>query len=550
METDIQGSLTWNGSVDGKGLEDCIIGTFCCGGNRGNMNVMPLTAEEDDRKIGNVVDYVFPEGLTITEKIVGGCNNANYDYKGKAFHEGGYLLGIAHSIYPFINLTIRNRFQPKEKDGAYVGGSVYGGCFKSGTIRGDVTINMQTDMLAGKEKKKLEKSNELLIKDSEYSSLNVYGAGYGMESYVYGNTEIVFGDDVKCSDPKMDGGKFLPCGVSANFVYGGGQQGNVIGVTNVDILNGHVFRAVTGGSYSGYVFGSTQVKVGYPTYYHVNSDHYVSGRYVLNRTDQKNLLLENNNGTETSPTIKQNIYLLTDELVSQGTYEDIVAIDNGNGKRKEITEANKDYYFTKVTPEKPSVGWDNVHINIDEAVYGGGYSIAQGSSVLANNTTVLKFTDKYNADKAYTTDEDLEELKGLPGGSTAGFGGNTLILIGDNKDHEHITISRQEMKEVTLPEGTDLYGYYYKHYDNDEAVAYEQGRALYLAMRRLQRPAWMVNYKGEGHFVMKPAAQKDWTIRMMQFFDYYLKGTKEPRWMKEGIHLRDRGYDQKYDLVK
>ena len=34
VETDIQGSLTWNGSVDGKGLEDCIIGTFCCGGMR------------------------------------------------------------------------------------------------------------------------------------------------------------------------------------------------------------------------------------------------------------------------------------------------------------------------------------------------------------------------------------------------------------------------------------------------------------------------------------------------------------------------------------
>lgn len=481
VETDIQGSLTWNGSVDGKGLEDCIIGTFCCGGNRGNMNVMPMTAEEDDRKIGNVVDYTFPEGLTITEKIVGGCNNANYDYKGKAFHEGGYLLGIAHSIYPFINLNIRNRFLPKEKDGAYVGGCVYGGCFKSGTIRGDVTINMQTDMLSGKEKAKLEKANSLLTKDAEYSALNVYGAGYGMESYVYGNTEISFGDDVKCSDPKMDGGNFLPCGVSANFVYGGGQQGNVIGVTNVDILNGHVFRAVTGGSYSGYVFGSTQVKVGYPTYYHVNSDHYVSGRYVLNRTDQKNLHLENNNGTETSPTIKQNIYLLTDELVSQGTYDDIVAIDNG--KRDTITEANKDYYFTKVTPKEPSVGWDNVHINIDEAVYGGGYSIAQGSSVLANNTTVLKFTDKYNADKAYTTDEDLEELKGLPGGSTAGFGGNTLIVIGDNKDHEHITISRQEMKEVTLPEGTDLYGYYYKHYDNDEAVANDVYTYRYISLQ-------------------------------------------------------------------
>ena len=67
---------------------------------------------------------------------------------------------------------------------------------------------------------------------------------------------------------------------------------------------------------------------------------------------------------------------------------------------------------------------------------------------------------------------------------------------------------------------------------------------------RLQRPAWLLNYKGEGHFVLGRGAQKDWTIRMMQFFDYYLKGTKEPRWMKEGIHLRERGIDQKYDLLK
>ena len=88
------------------------------------------------------------------------------------------------------------------------------------------------------------------------------------------------------------------------------------------------------------------------------------------------------------------------------------------------------------------------------------------------------------------------------------------------------------------------------HNDHDEAVAYEQGRALYLAMRRLQKPAWMCNYKGQGHFVLKTPQQRDWTIRQTQFFDYYLKGAKMPRWMKEGIHLKERGYDQKYDLVK
>lgn len=457
VEMNIQGTLEWD-----KNLKNCTIGSFYCGGNRGNMNIYP-------NKTGNVVDYEFPEELTITSKIVGGCNNANYDYKGQVTHEGGYLLGTAHSEEPFIKLTIKNKFKPTIiNNEAYQGGCVYGGCFKTGMVRGDVTIDLQSDMLAGKDKAKLEKSNDYLASNPEYSSLNVYGAGYGMESYVYGNTNIIMGNGAKCSEPKTtEDGKFLPCGVngatgvSANFIYGGGQQGNVIGLTNVDILNGHVFRSVTGGSYSGYVYGSTQVKVGYPSYYKVHKN----GKYILNRTDKKNIGLMNDDGNEKTPTIKQEIYLLASELISQGVYDDIVEIDNG--KRVEITENNKENYFTPVAAKEPSVGWDNVNINIDEAIYGGGYSLAQGTSVLANNTTVLKLTKEFNVDKAFeSSSEHLEELKDLPGGTTAGFGGNTLILVGDSKKSEHITISQQDMKVIELPDSTDLYGYYYKHYDD------------------------------------------------------------------------------------
>lgn len=451
VEMNIQGTLQW-----AENLTNCTIGSFYCGGNRGNMNIYP------DKK-GKVVDYEFPEGLTIISKIVGGCNNANYDYKGEVTHEGGYLLGTAHSEKPFIKLTIKNKFEPAVVEDAYQGGCVYGGCYKTGTVRGDVTIDLQSDMLAGKEKAKLEKSNELLATKSEYSSLNVYGAGYGMESYVYGNTHIVMGDGISCTKP-VDGNTFSACGVSANFIYGGGQQGNVIGLTDVDILNGHVFRSVTGGSYSGYVYGSTQVKVGYPTYYQVKPLQ--NGKYLLKRTDQKNLNLKNNDGTTETPTIKQEIHLLAGELISQGVYDDIVAIDNGT--RIDITESNKGEYFSPVAAKEPSMGWDNVHINIDEAIYGGGYSLAQGTSVLANNTTVLKLTDEFNVDKAFANSaEHLEELKLLPGGTTAGFGGNTLILIGDSKTSEHITISKQDMKEINLPNGTDLYGYYYRYYDDN-----------------------------------------------------------------------------------
>ena len=464
VEMNIQGELAW-----GENLTNCTIGSFYCGGNRGNMNIYPDAT-------GKVVDYEFPEELTITSKIVGGCNNANYDYKGEVTHEGGYLLGIAHSEKPFIKLTIKNQFKPTiVNNEAYQGGCVYGGCYKAGTVRGDVTIDLQSDMLAGKEKAKLEKSNDYLASNPEYSSLNVYGAGYGMESYVYGNTNIIMGNGAKCSEPKTtEDGKFQTCGVngatgvSANFIYGGGQQGNVIGLTNVDILNGHVFRSVTGGSYSGYVYGSTQVKVGYPTYYKVNKN----GKYILNRTDKKNIGLMNDDGNEKTPTIKQEIYLLASELVSKGVYDDIVAINNG----KEIKIDNKKDYFEEVTPE--NISRNDVNIRIDEAIYGGGYSLAQGTSVLANNTTVLKLTKNFNVDKAFTNSaEHLEELKLLPGGTTAGFGGNTLILVGDSKEKEHITISQQDMKEINLPAGTDLYGYYYRYYKDDEA--YKKNKYTY-----------------------------------------------------------------------
>ena len=435
VEMNIQGSLEW---VDKDNLTQCTIGSFFCGGNRGNMNIYP-EAE------GNVVDYIFPKGLTITEKIVGGCNNANYDYNGLVTHEGGYLLGQAHSKQPFINLTIQNQFAPKEVNGAYQGGCVYGGCFNSGTVRGDVTIHLQSDLLAGKDKKKLEAANDSLATNPKFSSLNVYGAGYGMESYVYGNTRIIMGENSNCTEAAMDDDKFRASGVSANFVYGGGQQGNVIGLTDVEILNGHIFRSVTGGSYSGYVYGSTQVKVGYPTYYQVNSQK--NGKYILDRTDQKNRELKNNDGTTESPTIKQEIHLLAGELISQGVYDDIIKIDNGTPI--DISK-KKDEYFTKIDAATPSMGWENVHIKIDEAIYGGGYSLAQGTSVLSNNTTVLKLTN----------------------GANAGFGGNTLILVADNKGSEHITISQQDMKETSLPDGTDLYGYYYKYYDDENSNKY------------------------------------------------------------------------------
>ncbi len=69
------------------------------------------------------------------------------------------------------------------------------------------------------------------------------------------------------------------------------------------------------------------------------------------------------------------------------------------------------------------------------------------------------------------------------------------------------------------------------HNDNDRAVPYQEGQSLFFALRRLGKPALLVNYKKEGHTLDDAANRKDWTQKMQQYFDFYLKGASRPDWM-------------------
>ncbi|WP_269235534.1 alpha/beta hydrolase family protein [Flavobacterium flavigenum] len=69
------------------------------------------------------------------------------------------------------------------------------------------------------------------------------------------------------------------------------------------------------------------------------------------------------------------------------------------------------------------------------------------------------------------------------------------------------------------------------HNDNDRAVPYQEGQSLFFALRRLAKPALLVNYKKEDHTLDDAANKKDWTLKMQQYFDYYLKGAARPDWM-------------------
>ncbi len=84
------------------------------------------------------------------------------------------------------------------------------------------------------------------------------------------------------------------------------------------------------------------------------------------------------------------------------------------------------------------------------------------------------------------------------------------------------------------------------HNDADDAVPWYQGIEMYMAMRRLDKKIWMLNYNGEPHWPVKRENRMDFQTRMMQFFDYYLKGAPEPDWMKKGVPAIEKGITKGY----
>lgn len=82
------------------------------------------------------------------------------------------------------------------------------------------------------------------------------------------------------------------------------------------------------------------------------------------------------------------------------------------------------------------------------------------------------------------------------------------------------------------------------HNDSDGAVPWYQGIEWFTALRRLGKPAWMLNYRGEPHWPVKTPNRADFQTRMAQFFDYYLQDAPMPLWMERGVSPVERGIQQ------
>ncbi|HMJ69243.1 MAG TPA: prolyl oligopeptidase family serine peptidase [Cyclobacteriaceae bacterium] len=84
------------------------------------------------------------------------------------------------------------------------------------------------------------------------------------------------------------------------------------------------------------------------------------------------------------------------------------------------------------------------------------------------------------------------------------------------------------------------------HNDADGAVPWYQGIEMYMALRRLEKPVWMLNYNGEPHWPVKRENRMDFQIRMKQYFDHYLKAAPMPSWMKDGVPATEKGIKTGY----
>ncbi len=73
------------------------------------------------------------------------------------------------------------------------------------------------------------------------------------------------------------------------------------------------------------------------------------------------------------------------------------------------------------------------------------------------------------------------------------------------------------------------------HGTEDGSVDWLQSLEYYNAARYLGKEVIFLSYPGEPHHLAKEENQKDFQIKMKQYFDHYLKGLPMPEWMREGV---------------
>ena len=257
------------------------IGSLFFGGNLGSVTA------------GGTFDVTFAKNLVIFDKIVAGCNDANYysSEHGNNYgieYEGGITTKPDTVGKPKINMTLNKitlkpgkiAYDANNKpyvafnvnNGRLVGGNIFGGCYSSGIINGDVVITLSSAAyndakIFGSGNSGVTRKDQL---DDVFSTaLSIFGGGFGEHASIEGNTTInisgtgrmlkVFGGGLK--GPVNQSTTINLNGGEVGKIYGGGFEGRIEGNTTVNLYGGTVYNAF-GGACNANIGGYAQVYVG------------------------------------------------------------------------------------------------------------------------------------------------------------------------------------------------------------------------------------------------------------------------------------------------
>lgn len=131
---------------------------------------------------------------------------------------------------------------------------------------------------------------------------------------------------------------------------------------------------------------------------------------------------------------------------------------------------------------------------------------------------------------------DLISMYGSIYGNTGGFNG-TLFESGQGRIKKNYCVNIEPFirNSPVLHADKVETPLMILHNDQDQAVDFNQGIEYYNILRRLQKPVVLLQYKGETHSVRKFENNLDYSIRMKEFLDHYLKGDSAPDWLTDGI---------------
>ena len=280
------------------------------------------TVTEDDEFFRKIDDHSYVTIATGTELPV---DSKYYTLTGTKNTVGAVGHTAAAGEYLEEEDFVEVDRNPSDHDIRLLGGSVYGGCYESGHVNGNVVININEELL-NKENVFGTKANAIFgnpasgveVEDQRDDlmavALTVFGAGYGLETEVWGSTTVnhnkgyafqIFGggeegivgksvgtsaeDDghydeatgyytinkkafvfntAYSSTVNLNGSKAIYSSTDADpdlaeteYIYGGGNEGDVCGNSYVNLGNGRIYDAF-GGASDADILGHTQVIIG------------------------------------------------------------------------------------------------------------------------------------------------------------------------------------------------------------------------------------------------------------------------------------------------